>query len=58
MTDGNLATHVRRLEGSGYVRTGRGWSGDGFQAFVCLTPAGADAILRYAEAMRAFLDTM
>lgn len=55
LTDGNLATHVRRLEESGWVRTERGWSSGGFQTFVQLTPVGSDAIVRYASAMRAFL---
>lgn len=58
LTDGNLATHVRTLADAGYLRVDRTWSRDGKQAFVQLTPAGADAITRYAVAMKQWLDTM
>ena len=56
VTDGNLATHVRRLEEAGFVRTERTWSRGGFQASVAITPDGADAVVRYASVMRAFLE--
>ena len=58
VTDGNLATHVRRLEEAGFVEVQRGWSHDGFQAFAMLTPSGAAAIVRYAAAMRALLEAV
>lgn len=55
VTDGNLATHLRALADGGYVRVERTWSRDGKQAFAQLTGAGADAIVRYAAAMRLWL---
>lgn len=55
VTDGNLATHLRTLSDAGYVRLERTWSHDGKQAFVQLTSEGAAALLRYAQAMTAWL---
>lgn len=54
-TDGNLDTHVRALADAGYVRVERKWSREGKQAFVQLTSQGAEAIVRYAAAMRDWL---
>lgn len=55
VTDGNLATHLRALEEAGFVRLERTWSRDGKQAFVQLTGSGSAALVRYAEAMKAWL---
>lgn len=55
LTDGNLATHVRRLEEAGLVRTERAWGEGGIQMFVAISPSGAQAVVRYADHMRRLL---
>ena len=42
-TDGNLSTHLRRLETAGYVRVTKGFSARKPQTRLALTPAGRRA---------------
>lgn len=55
-TDGNLSTHLRKLEDAGYVRQEKRFVGRRPQTRVHLTPAGRKAWLAWLERMRALLD--
>lgn len=56
LTDGNVATHVRRLESEGYLRASRALSGVSFVVVYDITPAGADAFKRYLAALADLVD--
>lgn len=51
LTDGNVATHVRRLDAEGYVRSARVLTGTSFSLVYDLTPRGADAFRAYLHAL-------
>lgn len=54
-TNGNLSTHLTKLEAAGYVRQEKGYSGKRPQTLVYLTDDGRDAWIRYLDAMRGLL---
>lgn len=56
LTDGNLATHVRRLEQAGFVEARRALVGRRFEVRHRITPAGSQAFRDYLAALRQFLD--
>lgn len=58
LTDGNVATHIRRLESEGYVRSARVLSGLSFSVVYDITPEGADAFRRYLDALAAYVATL
>ena len=55
LTDGNLDTHVTRLEGAGYLKRGRALDVGVFQVRVKITPEGDAAFRAYLEALRSYL---
>ena len=54
-TNGNLSTHLTKLETAGYVRQEKGYNGKRPQTLVHLTEAGRAAWISYLDAMRALL---
>jgi len=58
LTDGNVATHVRRLESAGYLRASRVLAGLSFAVVYDITPAGAAAFQAYLDALARLLDQM
>ncbi|GLQ19210.1 winged helix-turn-helix domain-containing protein [Algimonas porphyrae] len=54
-TNGNLSTHLTKLEQAGYVRQEKGFKGKRPQTLVHLTPEGRDAWIDYLNAMKALL---
>ncbi len=54
-TDGNLASHLRRLEDAGYVEVEKRFVGRRPQSLYRLTKAGRDAFERYVDALEALL---
>ena len=56
-TNGNLSTHLSKLEAADYVRLEKGYNGKRPQTLVHLTPAGREAWIAYLEAMRSVLGT-
>lgn len=54
-SNGNLSTHLTKLEMAGYVRQEKGYKGKRPQTLVHLTEAGRTAWIKYLEAMRALL---
>lgn len=56
MTDGNLASHLLKLEAAGYVKQGRVLVGLGFELQVKITEAGSVAFRGYLAGLRRYLE--
>ncbi len=54
-TNGNLSTHLTKLESAGYIRQEKGYNGKRPQTLVHLTPQGRTAWIAYLEAMKTLL---
>ena len=54
-TDGNLSTHLSKLEGAGYIRQEKRFVGKRPQTRVFLTPAGRKAWIVWIERMSALM---
>ncbi|MBT8144551.1 MAG: transcriptional regulator [Gammaproteobacteria bacterium] len=54
-TNGNLSTHLSRLEKAGYVRQEKGFSGKRPQTLVHMTSAGRSAWIDYLSTMKQLL---
>jgi len=54
-TNGNLSTHLTKLEAAGYVRQEKGYKGKRPQTLVHLTDNGRKAWITYLDAMKALL---
>ena len=57
LTPGNLITHLRKLQDTGYVTTQRNGSGVTARTSVTLTHAGRAALEQYTAVLRQLLDT-
>ncbi len=57
LTPGNLITHLRKLEDTGYITTQRNGSGVTARTAVALTLGGRAALDRYSAALRELLDS-
>jgi|TARA_B110000908_G_C10204299_1_gene426912 DNA-binding MarR family transcriptional regulator len=55
-SNGNLSTHLTKLEAAGYVSQEKGYAGKKPQTLVHLTDSGRTAWIAYLEAMRFLLD--
>lgn len=56
MTDGNLASHLARLEEASYVKTGHVLVGVSFESHAKITAAGSEAFRTYLRALRRILE--
>lgn len=57
LTRGNLSVHLTKLEGAGYVKINKGYSGRRPQTILSLTRKGRDALASYKQIMeRVLLD--
>lgn len=54
-TDGNLNTHLRRMEEAGYVEVEKKFSGRKPVTIYCLTAAGRAAFEEYIQRLESFL---
>ena len=54
-TDGNLSTHLSRLEAAGYIKVKKGYRGKRPLTNCRLTPAGRTAFERYLVQLKANL---
>ena len=54
-TNGNLSTHLTKLESANYIRQEKGYKGKRPQTLVHLTETGRTAWIQYLEAMRNLL---
>ncbi len=55
VTDGNLATHLRKLEDAGYVRITKTFVGRRPRTYVSITPEGRCAFSEHVQALREIL---
>lgn len=55
VTDGNLATHAKRLEEANFLTARRALTQSGFESRYCITAEGSAAFRAYLEWLRAFL---
>lgn len=55
-SNGNLSTHLTKLESAGYVRQEKGYSGKRPQTLVHLTDEGRSAWISYLSAMKLLLN--
>ncbi len=55
LTWGNLATHLRKLEGAGYVLISKEFLGRRPRTVIAMTPAGRAAFDKYRAAMQQML---
>jgi len=56
-SNGNLSTHLTKLENAGFVRQEKGYNGKRPQTLVHLTKSGRTAWINYLDAMRKLLET-
>ena len=54
-SNGNLSTHLTKLEAAGYIRQEKGYKGKRPQTLVHLTEEGRRAWIAYLDAMHALL---
>ena len=55
-TNGNLSTHLTKLETAGFIKQVKGYNGKRPQTLIHLTDTGREAWIEYLDAMRAMLD--
>ena len=55
-TNGNLSTHLTKLETAGFIKQVKGYKGKRPQTLVHLTQAGREAWIDYLETMRSMLE--
>lgn len=55
LTDGNLASHAKRLEEAGLLTSRRALAGTHFEVRYRITEAGSQAFREYLEALRSFV---
>lgn len=56
-TNGNLSTHLTKLERADYIRQEKGYKGKRPQTLIYLTDEGRAAWITYLDAMRSLLGT-
>jgi DNA-binding MarR family transcriptional regulator len=52
LTDGNLSSHLSKLEAAGYVEIEKGYAGKKPQTLLRLTTLGRQAVDKYRDTMR------
>ncbi len=55
VTDGNLATHLRKLEDAGYIAVEKTFAGRRPRTYIALTPRGRQAFAEHVQALREIL---
>jgi DNA-binding MarR family transcriptional regulator len=55
-TNGNLSTHLTKLENAGFIRQEKGYKGKRPQTLVHLSKEGRTAWIQYLDALKAMLD--
>ena len=58
VTDGNLASHLKTLEESGYIKVQKGFVGRKTQTTYSVTKAGEKAFRQHLEALEAMIKSM
>ncbi len=56
VTDGNLSSHLRKLEDAEYIMIEKAFEGKRPKTTIMITPKGKEAFRRYIEALRLFVE--
>ncbi len=56
VTDGNLSSHLAKLEKAGYVSIEKSFEGKRPKTVVCVTDEGRRAFKKYIEALKKFIE--
>ena len=56
VTDGNLATHLRKLEDAGYIVVEKTFVGRRPRTYIALTPKGRQAFAEHVQVLREILE--
>jgi len=56
VTDGNLATHLRKLEDAGYIKVTKTFVGRRPRTYIAITPAGRQAFAEHVQALKQILE--
>jgi DNA-binding MarR family transcriptional regulator len=56
VTDGNLSSHLRKLEDAEYIMIEKAFEGKRPKTTIMITPKGKEAFKRYIEALRLFVE--
>ena len=55
VTDGNLATHLRKLEDAGYIKVTKTFVGRRPRTYIAITPEGRQAFAEHVRALKEIL---
>ncbi len=55
VTDGNLATHLRKLEDAGYIQVTKTFVGRRPRTYIAITPIGRQAFAEHVQALKEIL---
>jgi DNA-binding MarR family transcriptional regulator len=56
VTDGNLSSHLKKLEDGGYVKIEKSFEGKRPRTTIHITDEGSDAFKKYIDELRAFVE--
>ena len=56
VTDGNLATHLRKLEDAGYLEVTKTFVGRRPRTYIAITPTGRQAFAEHVQALKEILE--
>jgi len=56
VTDGNLATHLRKLEDAGYIKVTKTFVGRRPRTYIAITPEGRQAFAEHVQALKEILE--
>ena len=56
VTDGNLSSHLKKLEAKGYVKIDKFFEGKRPKTVISITDTGRDAFKNYIEALKRFIE--
>jgi DNA-binding MarR family transcriptional regulator len=56
LTDGNLSSHLKKLEDANYIEIEKFFEGKRPKTVVRMTASGKDAFVRYIDALKRFIE--
>ncbi len=56
VTDGNLSSHLTKLENAGYVKIEKSFEGKRPKTTIYITDKGSDAFKKYIDELRTFVE--
>ncbi len=56
VTDGNLSSHLNKLESAGYVKIVKSFEGKRPKTTICITDKGSKAFKKYIQELKTFIE--